>query len=91
MDKSIHLQQSVIKEVAALFGNDEAMRKVLSLAKKLRKESHGGNSCNVEELTEEERKEVLGDIRDGLAELRLEKEGKVRLDTWEDFRNELRG
>ena len=39
MSSSISLQQSVLKEIASLLDNDDALKKVLALAKKLKRES----------------------------------------------------
>lgn len=82
---TISLQQNVIKEVASLFDNEEAMRKVLSFVRKMKRDS----KAKSEELTPAEKKEVLDDLRDAFRELEQEKEGKVRLNTWEEFKHEL--
>ena len=42
-----------------------------------------------EEMTPAEKKEVLDDLRDAFREWKQEKEGKVRLNTWEEFKHEL--
>lgn len=89
MDNSTALQQSVIKEVASLFGNDEAMKKLLSLARKLKRDSKANANEASEELTAAEKKEVMDDIRDGLCEIKMAKEGKTELQTWESFKHEL--
>ena len=41
-------------------------------------------------MTEQERQEVLADIKQGLIEVKLFKEGKIALQTARDFLQELR-
>ena len=60
MSSSISLQQSVLKEIASLLDNDDALKKVLALAKKLKRE---GKKEEVEEFTEADKKEILDDLR----------------------------
>ncbi len=73
MNNSISLQQALIKEVASLFNNDDAMKKALSLVKKLKKES---KKAEKDELSKAEKEEVLDDLREAFKELKLVKEGK---------------
>ena len=84
---TISLQQNVIKEVASPFDNEEAMRKVLSFVKKVKKAA----KAQAEELTPSEKEEVMGDLRESLMELKMVKEGKLQLKTWEEFKHELHG
>ena len=84
---SISLQQSLIKEVASLFDNEDAMKKMLSLAKKLKKEKH---EAEKEELSKAEKQEVLDDLREAFKELKEVKEGKVELQSARDFLYEVR-
>ena len=42
-----------------------------------------------QELTPAEKKEVMDDLREAFRELKLVKEGKLELSTWEDFKHEL--
>lgn len=44
-----------------------------------------------EEMTAKEKKEILDDIREGLRELKAAREGKIKLQSAEEFLNELRG
>ena len=85
MNSTISLEQSVIKEVATLFGNEDALRQVLALAKKLkrvRKESATETECAG-------KAEIMDDLREGLREVRLAQKGKRNLQTWEEFKHEL--
>ena len=82
---SVTLQQAVIKGVASLFGNDDALKKLLTMAKKLKKESRNAT----EELTAKEKEEVLDDIRESLKELRLVKQGKQQSRPVAELINEL--
>lgn len=82
---TISLQQSVIKEVASLFDNEEALRKVLTFVRKVKRTGKAAS----QELTPAEKKEVMDDLREAFRELKLVKEGKLELSTWEDFKHEL--
>lgn len=81
----ISLQQSVIKEVASLFDNEDALRKVLTFVRKVKRTG----KAESQELTPAEKKEVMDDLREAFRELKLVKEGKLELSTWEDFKHEL--
>lgn len=85
MSNSVTLQQAVIKGVASLFGNDDALKKLLTMAKKLKKESRNAT----EELTAKEKEEVLDDIRESLKELSLVKQGKQQSRPVAELINEL--
>ena len=87
MNNSISLQQALIKEVASLFNNDDAMKKALSLVKQLKKES---KKAEKDELSKAEKEEVLDDLREAFKELKLVKEGKVELQNAREFLNEVR-
>ena len=87
MNNSISLQQALIKEVASLFNNDDAMKKALSLVTKLKKES---KTAEKDELSKAEKEEVLDDLREAFKELKLVKEGKVELQNAREFLNEVR-
>lgn len=84
MSGTISLQQSMMREVISLFGDEEAMKKVINSVRKIKKEC-----VATEELTSKEKKAVLSDIREGLKEVELAKQGKLELQGWEDFKNEL--
>lgn len=82
---TISLQQSVIKEVASLFDNEDALRKVLTFVRKVKRTG----KAESQELTPAEKKEVMDDLREAFRELKLVKEGKLELSTWDDFKHEL--
>ena len=82
---TISLQQSVIKEVASLFDNEDALRKVLTFVRKVKRTG----KAESQELTPAEKKEVMDDLREALREVKLAKEGKLELKTWEEFKHEL--
>ena len=82
---TMSLQQNVIREVASLFDNEEAMRKVLSFVKKVKKAA----KAQTEELTPSEKEEVMGDLRESLMELKMVKEGKLQSRPVEELFNEL--
>lgn len=82
MGKSISLQQSVMQDVVSLMNDNGAMKKLQAFLKELKKEKD-------EELTKAEKEEILDDLRDAFRELKMVKEGKMKLQTWEEFKHEL--
>ncbi len=82
---TISLQQSVIKEVASLFDNEDALRKVLTFVKKVKR----AGKAESQELTPAEKKEVMDDLREAFKELKLIKEGKLQSRPVEELYNEL--
>lgn len=89
MSNTVSLEQSVIKEVAALFGDKDALRQVLSFAKKLKKEQKTKAAVQTEEEAGISKEEILDDLREGLREVELARQGKITLQTWEEFKHEL--
>lgn len=81
---TIHLQQSVLHDVTSLLGDTEALKKLQKMLQRLKKEKAGA-----EEMTGKEKAEILGDIRDGLREVELARRGKIKLQTVEEFLDEL--
>lgn len=69
MSKTISLQQSVMKDVVSLMNDTDAMMKLKSFIKDLKKEKH-------KELSKAEKQEVLDDLREAFKELKEVKEGK---------------
>lgn len=69
MSKTISLQQSVMKDVVSLMNDTDAMMKLKSFIKDLKKERH-------KELSKAEKQEVLNDLREAFKELKDVKEGK---------------
>ena len=69
MSKTISLQQSVMKDVVSLMNDTDAMMKLKSFIKDLKKEKH-------KELSKAEKQEILDDLRKAFKELKEVKEGK---------------
>ena len=83
---TIQLQKTVLQEVVDLMDNQEAMKKLQKFLASLKKEK-----AEKEELTAAEKEEILDDIREGLRELKLAREGKIKLQSAREFLHELRG
>lgn len=79
----------MIKEVASLFGDTDALKQMLSLAKKLKKEKKTKVSAQVAESEFISKEDIMDDLREGLQEVKLANKGKINLQTWEDFKHEL--
>lgn len=84
MSKAIQLQQSVLQDVVSMLDDSDAMKKLHKFLQRLKKDK-----VVEEEMTAAEKEEILGDIRDGLRELKLAREGKIELQTVEEFLHEL--
>lgn len=69
------LEQSTVREISSLFGNERALKQILSLAKKLKKEAKKDDS-NV--MTAADKKRILADIKQGLIEVEMEKRGQIK-------------
>ena len=77
------------KEVASLFGDTDALKQMLSLAKKLKKEKKTKVSAQVAESEFISKEDIMDDLREGLQEVKLANKVKINLQTWEDFKHEL--
>lgn len=89
MNNTTTLEQSVIKEVASLFGDIDALKQILSLARKLKREK---KTKVIEQADAEDsisKEDIIDDLREGLREVKLASQGKVNLQTWEEFKHEL--
>ena len=84
---TVQLQQSILHDVASLFDNTDAMKKLQKYLRKL-KEKEIAKDVK-EEMTTAEKEEILDDIREGLRELKLVKEGKLKARPVEELLNEL--
>ena len=84
MNKAIQLQQSVLQDVAYLLDDNEAMKKLQKVLQRLKKEK-----AAKEEMSAAEKEEIVNDIRDGLRELKLVREGKLKSRPIEELLNEL--
>lgn len=82
MDDTITLRQSVMQDVVSLMDDNDAMRKLKKYLRKLISESE-------KEMSKAEKEEVLDSIRQGLIEVRLVKEGKLKSRPVEELLNEL--
>lgn len=84
MSKTISLQQSVMQDVVSLMNDNAAMKKLQTFLKELKKEK----KKEVDTISKEE---VLDDLREAFKEVKLAREGNVKLQTWEEFKHELHG
>lgn len=82
MDDTITLRQSVMQDVVSLMDDNDAMMKLKKYLRKLISESE-------KEMSKTEKEEVLDSIRQGLIEVRLVKEGKLKSRPVEELLNEL--
>lgn len=82
MDETIKLRQSVMQDVVSLMDDNDAMMKLKKYLRKLISESE-------KEMSKAEKEEVLDSIRQGLIEVRLVKEGKLKSRPVEELLNEL--
>ena len=82
MSKTISLQQAVMKDVVSLMNDTDAMMKLKSFIKDLKKEKH-------KELSKAEKQEVLNDLREAFKELKDVKEGKKESRPVEELLYEL--
>ncbi len=82
MDDTMTLRQSVMQDVVSLMDDNDAMRKLKRYLGKLISESE-------KEMSRAEKEEVLDSIRQGLIEVRLVKEGKLKSRPVEELLNEL--
>lgn len=82
---TIQLQQSVLQDVASLMDDTEAMKKLQKVLQRLKKEKAA------KEVTPaaDDKAEVMNDIREGLRELKLMKQGKLKSRPVEELLNEI--
>ena len=89
MNNTTTLEQSVIKEVASLFGDIDALKQMLSLARKLKREKRTKVIEQADADDSISKEDIIDDLREGLREVKLASQGKVNLQTWEEFKHEL--
>lgn len=82
MSNAITLQQSVLADVVEMMGDNNAMKSLRKFLDDLK-----GRDSDV--MTEKERQEVLNDIREGLREMKLVKQGKLKSRPIAELFNEL--
>ena len=85
--KTIQLQQTVLQEVVSLMDNEKAMQKLQRFLNKLKQKEEA--NAKAEEMTAAEKEEILNDIREGLRELKLAREGKLKPRPIEELLHEL--
>lgn len=81
MNSAMSLQQSVLMDVASLMNDNKAMKKLRVVLDELKR------ADDKEEFISKE--EILDDIRDGLVELKLVKQGKLKSRPLAELINEL--
>lgn len=81
---TIELHQSVLQDVISLLDDNEALKKLQKYIRRLKSEKKAK-----EEMTVCEKEEVMSDIKDGLRELKLARQGKIKLQTIEELLDEL--
>jgi len=86
MSNTLSLEQSAARAVASLYGDEIALKQILSLVKKIKKEKKK-NDSNV--MTAADKKRILADIKQGLIEVEMAKKGEIQLQTWEEVKYEL--
>ncbi len=73
------ISAQIIKEISTIVDDDNAMNKLLAYVKKLARTVHQKETEN----------DITGHIENGLRQIKLAKEGKIRLNTLENLINEL--
>lgn len=82
---TIQLQQSVLQDVASLMDDTEAMKKLQKVLQRLKKEKAAKEATPAAD----DKAEVMNDIREGLRELKLMKQGKLKSRPVEELLNEI--
>ena len=80
----MQLQQSVLQDVISLLADNEAMKKLQKYISRLRSEKEARES-----MSAKEKQEVLDDIKEGLRELKLMKQGKLKSRLIEELFDEV--
>lgn len=81
---TIQLQQAVLQDVASLMGDTEAMKKLQKMLQRLKKEK-----AVKDEMIAGSKAEALNNIKEGLNELKLMKQGKLKSRPVEELLNEI--
>lgn len=81
---TIQLQQAVLQDVASLMGDTEAMKKLQKMLQRLKKEK-----AVKDEMAAGGKAEALHSIKEGLNELKLMKQGKLKSRPVEELLNEI--
>lgn len=80
MEQSMQLQQTVLRGVVRLLDDNEAMKKLQKFIDKLVSDKE---KC-------QEKQRVVDDIKDSIVEMKKARNGEIKLQTVEDFLNEIR-
>jgi len=89
MNNTTTLEQSVIKEVASLFGDIDALKQMLSLARKLKREK---KTKVIEQADADDcisKEEIIDDLREAFIELKKVERGQAVARPVEALINEL--
>lgn len=81
---TIQLQQSVLQDVVSLLDDKEAMKKLQKVLQRLKQEK-----AAKQEMTDKDKAEILNDIKEGLHELKLMKQGKLKSRPVEELLDEI--
>ena len=89
MNNTTTLEQSVIKEVASLFGDIDALKQMLSLARKLKREQRTKviEQADADDCISKE--EIIDDLREAFIELKKVERGQAVARPVEALINEL--
>lgn len=82
MSQAVNLQQSVLHDIASLMGDNAALRKIYDFIQGLKNES-------LESQQSAEKEEILDDVRQGLIEMKLVKQGVIKSRPVEELLNEV--
>lgn len=82
MNQTISLQQSVMLDIASMMGDHAAMKKIYAFLQKLKSDAEV-------QTKKDEKAEILNDIRQGLIELNLVKQGQIQSRPVEELFNEI--
>jgi transcription initiation factor TFIID subunit TAF12 len=82
--ETMQLQQSVLRDVASLLDNTEAMKELHEFLRRLKNKKETET-----EMSANDKKEILDDIKEGLHELKLMKQGKLKSRPIEELLNEI--
>lgn len=85
--RMMELKQSVLQDVVSLLDDNESMKKLHEFLESLKSRKTEA----AKEKAAKRKEEILDDIREGLREVKAAREGKIKLQSAEEFLNELRG
>ncbi|WP_455624272.1 hypothetical protein [Parabacteroides sp.] len=86
MSRTVNVSAEVIRQLGYIADDDSSMEKVLDFIKKLVAKR---GLPSLEENPARTKEEILAGFDRSLKELRLNQEGKLDFQSWEDFRDEL--